>query len=414
MATMGDEKIRGPEQMKWLKRFEAEWDNLSGVMEMAFGSQTTLETGCELVCTLCWYWGMVGDFTIMKHWLEIALPRSAELGKTSTRAKTLFNAAFHSALGFNWLTADEVRSSIEESLELWQALSSEFNIEIAKCLTTLGWIQGAETVDRAGFANLEQAIQTFEEGNSIWWQAWAFNLMIGLYLQEKRDHGFIQKALEEEVELWDRIGDRHNRASSILDLGRLALDQGDLLRAQAYLEQSLQTFREFGSKGYIFQCLESLGDTYRSQKKYEQAETCYQECIPLSHVLLWDADLARIYIDLGYTTLHKGDAEQAESYFQQALEVCREFNLAYRRLLCVAGFASLAVNRRDFVRAAWLFGAFFAHLENLQPGLKPKGGEQMEIDGYLALCKSQLDAAAFEQAWNEGQASTLEEALVKV
>lgn len=414
MANVGDEKIRGPEQMEWLKWFEAERDNLSGAMEMAIGSPTTLETGCELVCTLCWYWGMVGDFTVMKYWLEIALPRSAELGKTSTRAKTLFNAAFHSALGFNWLTADEVRTSIEESLELWQALGSGFNIEIAKCLTTLGWIQGAETADRAGFANLEQAIQLFKESNKIWWQAWAFNLTIGLYLQEKRDHGFIQKALEEEVELWDRIGDRHNRASSILDLGRLALDQGDFLRAEAYLEQSLQTFREFGSKGYIFQCLESLGDTNRSLKKYEQAQACYQECIPLSHEILWDSALAQIYIKLGHIALHKGDAERAEACFQQAMEVCREFNLPYSRLLCVAGFASLAVNRKDFIRAAWLFGAFFAHLENLQPDLKSKGVEQMEIDGYLALCKSQLDAAAFEQAWNEGQTFTLEEALMKV
>jgi non-specific serine/threonine protein kinase len=414
MSSAGDEKIRGSEQMEWLKWFEEERDNLSGALEMAFGSQRNIETGCELVCVLCWYWGMAGDFILMKHWLEIALPRSAELGKTSTRAKTLFNAAFHCALGLNWLETDEVQSSIEESLELWQALSSGYKIEIAKCLMTLGWIQGAETADRTGFANLEQAIQIFTDGNNIWWHAWAFNLMIGLYLQEKRHHGFIQKALEDEIRLWDKTGDRHNTANTILDMGRLALDQADFTNAQTYLEQSLQIFREFGSKGYIFQCLESLGDTYRGLKKYEQAETCYQECISLSHAVLWDSALARICINLGYIALHQGNAEQAKAYFQQALEVCREFHLPYRRLLCVAGFASLAVNRSDFVRAARLFGAFFAQLEILQHDLRPKGVEQMEIDGDLALCRSQLEAAVFEQAWKEGQASTLEEVLMKI
>jgi non-specific serine/threonine protein kinase len=94
LAHIGDEKIRGHEQMAWQILLKAEQDNFAGAMERSLGSPATLEKGCELVCALCWYWKMVGDLSIVKYWLELALSRSIHLAKSPARASLLFNICY--------------------------------------------------------------------------------------------------------------------------------------------------------------------------------------------------------------------------------------------------------------------------------------------------------------------------------
>jgi predicted ATPase len=274
-AITGDEKIRGPEQLIWLKRLESEQDNFAGALEMALASSTFLENGCELVCAMCWYWGMVGDFVTMKHWLEIALPKSAALGGISTRAKMLFMAGSFSGWGLKWLEPLEAQALIQEGLEIWNELSNEFTLEKAKSLMTLGYIRKRFFDDDKGFDYFEQAVGIFQEKGDFWWHAWALNLY-GLMPEINRS------VLEKEAALWRRTGDQWGEAQPLFDLGLLALEQGDFIAAEKYFHESLQIFSRFRSNGYIFQILHKLGDTSRGLKQYQKAEEYYQESIPLA------------------------------------------------------------------------------------------------------------------------------------
>ncbi|HEX2992063.1 MAG TPA: hypothetical protein VHO49_15365, partial [Anaerolineales bacterium] len=97
----------------------------------------------------------------------------------------------------------------------------------------------------------------------------------------------------------------------------------------------------------------------------------------------------------------------------------RELYLKHGQVHFLAGHAALAVLRDNLDLAARLFGAFFAQPESLQSDVKTDQKilfvvDQREIQGYLKLCRNQLEKAAFEKAWNGGSLLTLHEAVCEV
>jgi predicted ATPase/DNA-binding SARP family transcriptional activator len=414
MAEMGDEKIRGPEQITWQKWFKSEQDNLASAMEKAFGIPTTLEQGCRLVCAMCWQWGMTGNFVVMKHWLEIAVQHSADLGRIPVRAKVLFNAGSFSVLGLNWLDPQDAKKLIEESLEIWQGTDSDWILERAKCLMILGYIQKRQFDDDKGFDLLQESIEFFQNSGDVWWHAWALNLFVTIIASSESNA--VRRTVEEEISLWKETGDRWGEANPLLDLGGEALKREDYLEAEKYLLESLHIFEEFGAKGYIIQALQKLGDATRGLGQYNRARAYYEDGIPLASEIMWGFSLSQIYLGLGYVALFDDDVVKAENYFYRALKVCQKYELDRRRILCVAGFASVASVREEAITAARLFGAFYTQVENLksemnvfQELLTPV--DQKEIDTYLSHCKAQMEPVVFEDVWNEGTLMSLDDVI---
>lgn len=60
-------------------------------------------------------------------------------------------------------------------------------------------------------------------------------------------------------------------------------------------------------------------------------------------------------------------------------------------------------------KAALLLGASVALLEKM--GLVFQAADQVEIEHYLVSVQEQIGEAAFEEAWSQGQAMSLDEAV---
>ena len=73
------------------------------------------------------------------------------------------------------------------------------------------------------------------------------------------------------------------------------------------------------------------------------------------------------------------------------------------------GLACVAAARGETERAARLFGASEALPEAM--GAPPESGESALQEPYLAAARSQLDEASWQEAWAQGRAMTLEEAI---
>lgn len=414
MAETGDEKIRGSEQITWHKWFRSEQDNLAGAMEKAFSFPATLESGCKLVCAMCWHWGMTGDFAIMRHWLEIALQQSADLGGIPARAKVLFNAGSFSVSGLNWLDSQGAKKLIEESLEIWRGLDSDLVLEEARCLMILGFIQTHYFGDDKGLDLLQESIEVFQKSGDLWWHAWALNLFVTIIVSNESN--VVRYMVEKEISLLEKTGDRWGEANPLSDLGGEALKRGDYLEAEKYLLESLHIYEEFGAKGYLFQALQKLGDATRGLGQYDRAKAYYEGSMPLASEIMWDSSLSKIYFGLGYVMLNNEDIEHAVKYFCQALSMSQEYDQKFRRILCVAGFASVAVVSNDLKTAVRLFGSFFAQLENLksemnvfQELLTPV--DQKEINTYLLHCKTQMEPVVFEDVWDQGASISLDDVI---
>jgi predicted ATPase/DNA-binding SARP family transcriptional activator len=417
LAEMADEKIRGPEQLYWLERVKQEEDNLTGALEWSLNNDANIRAGINIVCALTWYWATIGEFITARYWFEQALGKSERLGRTATRAKILFNAGFLSAFGLYYLNPSEQQDVIGKSLDIWDELGSDYTVERGKCLFTLGFIQKTDFDDKRGFELFNEGVEIFKSTEQTWWQAWALN--ISVMMRNDASVQEIRSILQEEAFLWKKVGDRSGLAIQMMDLGVLAMEEGDFIEAERYLLDSLSIFKELGSKGYLFQILRDLGTVKWGLKQYKHAENYYKECIPFAQMIGWDFILAIIYLRLGFVLLDQNKIIEAGSYLTQALVKSGELDRKKWLILCVGGFAALAVKQNLPSLAARWMGAFIANnqLNDEQPDHSHKQKYplvRMEIDLYQRLCREKMAAETFKQAWNSGHALTLDEAIEEI
>ena len=417
LAETADEKIRGSEQLVWLKHLEEERDNLIVALKRSVATPSKADIGGRLTSALCWYWYAVGDFIQIQRWLESVFYQSESLGRTATRAKVLFSAGAYSAMRVKWLKLDDAYAALEESLDIWHDLGTEYTLQATQSLLYLGHIGEFFFKNKKGIDLVQESIEIFKKLENYWWQAWALSLY-EMFVQSSIDYKAHRNILEEEFSLYEKSGDRYGQAAVLLNMGKMEVKYGKFTNAEEYLKSSLTIFKEFKAKGYIQNLIKYMGDTALGVKNYDQALKHYEESEQLAHAIGQGNIISYVYHYLGYATLHSEDDQRAEKYFHQALKIDREHyqeNLVW----CIMNFAFLAAYRENPLTAARLFGAFYANIEASQAerGLNTsliEALDQLEIEHFLGLCKSQIDKVSFDRAWNEGCSLSLDDALGEI
>lgn len=261
--------------------------------------------------------------------------------------------------------------------------------------------------------------------------------------------GWLEKGLERSS-----ASPKSVRAKALDELGYLLVWRGDLEKAAALLEESFAISKELGDRtriaGSLFQLGNSLlqlrGDRGRIESLRQEAEALRRETLdspqavaPLllflgfSEVwyrgnrermveLLEEAlvlfrelgDLRGIGMCLavmGQTALDEGDLERATPMFEEAMSVLRELKDKMGTFYSLLGLAGIAGSRGDAARAARLWGAAEALREASGFIMSPTTRSGFAYERHLAHARSQLDEAAWDVAWSEGQAMTPEQAV---
>jgi tetratricopeptide (TPR) repeat protein len=207
------------------------------------------------------------------------------------------------------------------------------------------------------------------------------------------------------------------------DLGYLALTQGNYLEAEKFYQKSLKIFKRAGAKSWIFEILRFLGTTYRGLNQYKQAEQCYKECIHYAEAIGKDYATSIMFLGLSFIALNTNDLANAESWLSNSLYISKKFSESFhsysfytpkkfgatgRIVLCIAGFASLAVKKKRPKLAARFFGAYFAHYKEFCNNIFISSVTHNDIDQYINRCREQLSDDEFECAWNAGSNLSLD------
>jgi non-specific serine/threonine protein kinase len=243
------------------------------------------------------------------------------------------------------------------------------------------------------------------------------------------------------------------RAKALNGAGWMAWVQGDG-RAIALLEESLGLFRELGDKTGIATALGNLGYAvvYLQQEKWrlealrEEAEALRREPLDpwaTTHLLFFltlaamdEHDYERAaalaeenlaltrklgnipgivvgFVHVAMIALIRGDPERAAAAYEENLRLTRQLRDTVAVVSNLMGLAGVAMQRGEPVRAARLWGSSepLQEATGLTPANSPFNRSQFDYDGVLATMRSQLGDAAFEAAWAEGRAMTLEEAV---
>jgi len=111
----------------------------------------------------------------------------------------------------------------------------------------------------------------------------------------------------------------------------------------------------------------------------------------------------------GLIALGEGSYEQAEALGLETLKMFWRMDLRHYIPTLLQLFAAAAAELGDPVRAAQLCGASQALHESM--GARLSAGERAYFEPHLAAARAWLDSTAWETAWAEGQAMTLEQAV---
>ena len=403
LAEEAETELRGRDQMEWLGRLEAEHDNLRAALEWSLGSKEGEEARPELSLRLAgalgWFWFIRGYWSEGIEWLEKALAGSSS---ASVRAKALNRAAYLFLNQANW---ERAKTLAEESLTLSREAGDKENV--AYSLAMLGFFAPREGKD--GLAMLAESLDLIRQLGDKGAIAYSLNTM-GNFALFQGDFARAGELGEESLDLFREVGDRLGIAAATAILGAMAANQGDYDRAEELLEESLSISRELGIKMGVFGSLLYLGRVALQQGDHDRALELFEQCLPLSRQL---GDRRRIAGSLRLL----GRAAAAGKDYGRALELYKESIVLSKEIEDPGGIAggleALAVGivaaQEGQERAARLLAAAAALRQAFSVPLQPT--YQEEFDRSVASVRTQLEEDAFEEAWAEGEAMTMEAAI---
>lgn len=267
---------------------------------------------------------------------------------------------------------------------------------------------------------------------------------------QQSDYSAARLLFEESLAHWRELGNRRGIAESLNNLGRVAVEQGDYASAKALYEESLSILRELGDRRGIAILLNCLGSAAGNQGDYPVAKALYEESLAILQELGDRQSIAISLINLGLVAYEQGDYPASRALAEDSLAIWRELGdrrgigLSLNTLGAVAfeqcDYASARALHAESLAIRWELGdrrgvaeslERLAHAESAVAGpgraariwgrverLREEIGspvtlsERPRYDRQVAAARAAMgDESAFDLAWREGRAMTLDEAV---
>jgi len=363
LAREADPELKGPGQLQWLQRLEAEHDNMRDALGWALQRGET-EVVLRLGGALWWFWSVRGHYSEGRRWLEEALAMDGR-GSLESRAMALAGVG---ALALEQDELDRAEEASAEGLELLLHEATERSEAKLYLLLTLGHVA-----------------------------------------LEREDYSRATELFEESIALSREMGHGWGLASSVMSLATLTHEQGDSQRATELYEESIDLFRERGAKLGLAWGLNNLGLVLYSLGDLGRAAKLTEEGVALLRELGAGADTAIGLCNLGWMALLQNDLGRAADLYEESLLLAWDIGLNPVVLPTLEGYGCVAGAQGEAQRAARLWGA----AQSLQEakGIPRDTDWLEEADACISAVRSGMGEQAWEEALAEGRAMTLEEAV---
>ena len=400
LAEGAERGLHGPEQAYWLRRLEEEHDNFRAALDWSMsagGKQTegAIELGLRLAGALGNFWQMHGNFTEGRQRLEGALTRARPLieneatGKASPgigvgseaggeTLQAVFAKALRAAGDLAWMQSEPepAQSYAQEALEICQVLRDRLGVAVA--LSRLAIVAGD------AYADYGRASSLYEQSLAI---------LSELKGQEQDD--FVAEKLANVM---------HNLAALVGLVG------GNFEQAQVHLETALEIVREHGNQYAVASILQQIGFSHYFQADYTSARSYAAQSLQMARELRTQWLVPWGLIILAGAALRQGDHDRAAVGLRESLEIAaKDLSFACVVPVCLARLATLASVQGEPERAARLFAVAEALQEPV--GFRFYPAIRSEFDRDVAGARVGVDKETWRKAWQEGRATTLEEAI---
>lgn len=251
-ASLADEagpRLRGTDQLVWLRRLEIDHDNLRAAMDRSFDAGD-ITTSLRIAGSIAWFWFLHSHLAEGWHRLESLLAQSGAAPERA-RLRVLISAG-----QFAWEQSkdERARAWLEEAVRLAREIGSEIHTGWALgYLSLLATLEG-RWQDARGLAG--EAIELFEAAGRLdgfgfctWIEAGAayFEARDAGIPAERRGESFISR-VGGMLDMARQIGDRNFLGHLHWSLAIVAHDRGNFSLSAQHLVGALEAFGELGNK----------------------------------------------------------------------------------------------------------------------------------------------------------------------
>jgi len=219
-------------------------------------------------------------------------------------------------------------------------------------------------------------------------------------------------ALEEGIVAARAADDPEALATALALRGLAALSLGDPDGADAPLRQSLSLFRGLDYGWGVSNALLGLAQAAMARGDHARAAGMLAEAEALSRAAGdWFTLSANLSVQALAARL-RGEEEQSAARLRECIGLAAGLRDAWTIVLAISGLAGVAAGQGYPERAARLFGAAEALGEKMGVEVSWSAWRTLNERG-LAAARELIDAEAFDAAWAEGRALTLEEVVAE-
>jgi len=399
-AERAEPGFQSADQKLWFDCIEIEHDNLRAALEWAATNHKAEEL-LRLTGALWRFWWKHGHPAEGRKWLGLALELGSAL-PAHLRARAMNGAAV-----LAWAQDDhEMSRRLHEAcLRLRQELDDRPGI--ATSLSYLGLL-AMDRGDQVEARNLYEA--SLKLRRELGDQAGIATVLnnLGLLAWNQGDFGRANAIYEESLTLNRGLGNRFECATVLYNLALVAYEQLDFDHASSLSEESLALSRELGYKERMACSLGLQGHMASCRGDHSQATTLLESSLTLfrelgHHYVDWSLEM------LAYASLHRGALPQAAIHFKECLASGREQGNLYGQLMGLTGCAATWNAQKRPADAIRLLSAVEAI--GAASNYHITATTRVESKLVLTAAHGQLDDTAFAEAWSDGYAMTLEQAV---
>jgi predicted ATPase/DNA-binding CsgD family transcriptional regulator len=254
LAERASPRLKGPEQLAWLKTLDKELDNLRGAMAWLLESRR-YEEAANFGWALWFYWWVRGRFAELRRRMEEALSRGGR--DMPARARALFVAG---TMACGQGDYREAAAMLDEALSLFGDVGDELGM--AHTLSSAGFAALGEGRHEEGLVLIGRAKDLSLKIGEKWGAAYMFSFL-AVVRRDLGETADAKRLAEQGLALSRETGDRLGGAVASYVLATLVQEGEQRERKQAaqLFGEALRLSAEMGEKTDLFYCLQGLGDT---------------------------------------------------------------------------------------------------------------------------------------------------------
>ena len=397
LAERAERELRGPALVDWMERLNDERNNFRIALHWA--DQIDVEAGLYLSSRLMRYWESA-NVEEGRRWLENFIHKP--------QSKDFPLARAHALNSYSWLLMwlqqfDQGFAVAEEGLALFRAAGNrQGEVDILICLENMyqfkDEIETSLEIGKKALALAQSLGDPWREANALLYLGWGYHDL------EKR-FWYWEKA----IQLYREVGDQITLANLLGLMGQFRVLHGDFELGEKCVDEALRLWQA-NRRANIWDNPRVTKSVIALMKgEYEQAETLLRDVMTSAQERGNRMSYHWAQVRLGHVLLRSGNLTEARQVLMEAAQNFAQDSYSIGVIFALEGMAELfvAVGKPEYT--AQLIGWADLMRDKIQD-TRPEI-EQANVDKIIAACLAKMGEAAFSDAYDQGQALTLDETV---